>query len=687
MKSDNTIWPFQKKWRIYKDPCYVKENMETSCCHGAPGATIFDQKERLKKEKKNLSLAFALALPVFLLAMSPLEIPFSDEIQFVLTTILFITSGRRFFISALASLKQRRTDMDTLVALGSGAAFLYSMLAVFSSFFFEKNLPVYFDSAAVIIALILFGNFLESKIKTRAASSLAKLLELKPAMARVLRNNKETTLSSDQLKKGDICIVLAGEKIPADGKIIQGESAVDESMMTGEAIPSHKTPGDSVIGATINQEGVLKIEVEKAGEATLFSQMVRLVEKIQSTKAPIQRIADRVAFYFVPAVIGIAALTFLFWWGFDQNAMKGMLSAIAVLLIACPCALGLATPIAVFSASTMAARRGILFKDASVFEKMGALNMLCFDKTGTITEGRPSVLNFFNHSKQSDTELLGKIVSMAKQSTHPLSKAVATWGERNILKIEETSHLKSIPGLGIVGNIGGNIGLKKYFLGNKELMKQTGLEPEIFEKFESQIERGKTVLHAASEKEWLASFVLTDKIREGAMASIDDLKKEKIEPVLLTGDNESSAEAVSSKLKLQKFFGFLKPQEKAQKIETWKAQGKRVGMVGDGINDAPALMASDLGIAMGSGSDIALEAADAVLIHGDITKAAEAIRIGKKTITKIRQNLFLAFVYNALTIPVAAAGLLNPMIAAACMTLSSLSVVINSARLVTQRKN
>lgn len=657
--------------------------METnhSCCHGAPAATIFDQKDHLKKEKKNLSLAFALALPVFLLAMLPLRIPFSHEIQFVLTAILFATSGRRFFISALESLKRRRTDMDTLVALGSGAAFLYSGLAVFGSFFFEKNLPVYFDSAAVIIVLILFGNFLESKIKTKAASSLARLLELKPAMARVLRNNKEITVSFDQLKKGDVCIVLAGEKIPADGRIIQGESTVDESMMTGEAIPSHKTPGDSVIGATINQEGVLKMEVEKAGEATLFSQMVRLVEKIQSTKAPIQRIADRVAFYFVPAVIGISALTFLFWWGFDQNAMKGMLSAIAVLLIACPCALGLATPIAVFAASTMAARRGILFKDASVFEKMGALNMLCFDKTGTITEGRPSVLNFFNHSKQSDAEVLGKIVSMAKQSTHPLSKAVVTWGERNLLKIEETSQLKSIPGFGMVGNIGS----EKYFLGNKELMRQAGLEPEIFEKFESQIEGGKTVLHAAGEKEWIASFILTDKIREGALQSIDELKKEKIEPVLLTGDSESAAEAVSQKLKLEKFFGFLKPQEKAQKIETWKAEGREVGMVGDGINDAPALLTSDLGIAMGSGSDLALEAADAVLIHGDITKAAEAIRIGKYTLKKIRQNLFLAFIYNAAMIPVAAAGLLNPMIAAACMTASSLSVVINSVRLVASK--
>ncbi|MEK7790719.1 MAG: copper-translocating P-type ATPase, partial [Deltaproteobacteria bacterium] len=641
-----------------------------------PSAIILDQKKILKKEKKNVSLAFALALPVFLLAMLPLRIPFSHEIQFVLTAILFATSGRRFFISASKSVKQRRTDMDTLVALGSGAAFLYSTLAVFGSFFFEKNLPVYFDSAAVIIALILFGNFLESKIKTKATSSLAKLLELKPAMARVLRNNKEITVSSDQLQKGDICVILAGEKIPADGKIIQGESAVDESMMTGEAIPSHKTPGDSVIGATINQEGVLKMEVEKAGEATLFYQMVRLVEKIQSTKAPIQRIADRIAFYFVPAVIGISALTFLFWWGFDQNAMKGMLSAISVLLIACPCALGLATPIAVFAASTMAARRGILFKDASVFEKMGALNMLCFDKTGTITEGHPSVLNFFNHSKRSDTEISGKIVSMAKQSTHPLSKAIVTWGERNLLKIEETSQVKSLPGLGIAGNIG----QEKYFLGNKELMRQTGFEPKIFEKFESQIERGKTVLHVATEKEWIASFILTDKIREGALQSIDDLKKEKIEPVLLTGDNESAAEAVSQKLKLKISFGFLKPQEKAQKIERWKAEGKRVGMVGDGINDAPALLASDLGIAMGSGSDLALEAADAVLIHGDITKAHEAIRIGKKTVKKIRQNLFLAFIYNALTIPIAAAGLLNPMIAAACMTLSSLSVVINSTR-------
>lgn len=658
--------------------------METnhSCCHGAPAATIFDQKDRLKKEKKKLSLAFALALPVFLLAMLPLRIPFSHEIQFILTTILFATPGRRFFVSAWTSLKRRRTDMDTLVALGSGAAFLYSGLAVFGSFFFEKNLPVYFDSAAVIIALVLFGNFLESKIKTKATASLAKLLELKPAMARVLRNNKEITVSSDQLQKGDVCIVLAGEKIPADGKIIQGESAVDESMMTGEAIPSHKTPGDSVIGATINQEGVLKMEVEKAGEATLFSQMVRLVEKIQSTKAPIQRIADRVAFYFVPAVIGISALTFLFWWGFDQNAMKGMLSAISVLLIACPCALGLATPIAVFAASTMAARCGILFKDASVFEKMGALNMLCFDKTGTITEGRPSVLHFFNHSKQSDAEVSGKIVSMAKQSTHPLSKAVVTWGERNLLKMEETSQLKSIAGLGMVANIGP----EKYFLGNKELMRQSGLEPEIFEKFESQIERGKTVLHAASEKEWIASFILTDKIREGALQSIDELKKEKIEPVLLTGDNQAAAEVVSRKLKVEKFFGYLKPQEKAQKIETWKAEGRQVGMVGDGINDAPALLTSNLGIAMGSGSDLALEAADAVLIHGDITKAAEAIRIGKCTLKTIRQNLFLAFIYNAAMIPVAAAGLLNPMIAAACMTASSLSVVMNSARLVIKKK-
>lgn len=671
------------------------KNSHCPSCHTVSPLSADEQKVSLKKEKKNLIVAGLLTLPVVFLAMLPTHwIPAfagmtgisemtNAVIQMALTTILITTSGRRFFEGAWRA--GRKANMDTLIALGSGTAFLYSTLAVLASLFYSKNLAVYFESTAVILFLILLGNFIESRIKTKATFSLTKLLELKPALARVLRNGKEFTISVDQLKAEDICVVLAGEKIPADGIVVQGESMVDESMITGEPLPPSKKIGDSVIGATLNQEGVLKIRIKKVGDATLFSQIVRLVEKIQLTKAPIQRLADRIAFYFVPTVIGIALLSLLFWWGFDKNAMKGMLSAISVLLIACPCALGLATPIAVFASSITAARHGILFKDAAVFEKMGKLGMLCFDKTGTLTEGRPTVLNFIATDKgilsEAQNDIFGKIVSLAKQSTHPLSKAVVEWGAKRILKMEETSGVKSMAGLGLVGKIAG----EEFFIGNKDLMKQAGISPLPLEKLEAETAASKTVLHVARRTEngsgeWLASFILSDVLRKGAKQAIEELKKEQIEPVLLTGDHIRSAEAISKELQIEKSFGFLKPHEKAKMIQQWKERGTKVGMVGDGINDAPALLASDLGIAMGEGSDIALEAADAVLIHGDIMKAVTAIRIGKKGLQKIRQNLFLAFIYNAAMIPVAAAGLLNPMIAAACMALSSLSVVFNSGR-------
>lgn len=664
---------------------------KTHCpsCHDVSALSLHEQKASLKKERKNLIVAGVLMLPVVLLAMLPAQwVPAfagmtSAVIQMVLTAVLITTSGRRFFEGAWRA--GRKANMDTLIALGSGTAFLYSTLAVLAFLFYSKNLAVYFESTAVILFLILLGNFIESRIKTKATFSLTKLLELKPALARVLRNGKEFTISVDQLKAEDICVVLAGEKIPADGIVVQGESMVDESMITGEPLPPSKKIGDSVIGATLNQEGVLKIRIKKVGDATLFSQIVRLVEKIQLTKAPIQRLADRIAFYFVPTVIGISLFSFLFWWGFDRNAIKGMLSAISVLLIACPCALGLATPIAVFASSITAARHGILFKDAAVFEKMGKLGMLCFDKTGTLTEGRPTVLNFIATDKgilsEAQNDIFGKIVSLAKQSTHPLSKAVVEWGAKRILKMEETSGVKSMAGLGLVGKIAG----EEFFIGNKDLMKQAGISPLPLEKLEAETAASKTVLHVARRTEngsgeWLASFILSDVLRKGAKQAIEELKKERIEPVLLTGDHVRSTEVISKELQIEKSFGFLKPHEKAKMIQQWKERGTKVGMVGDGINDAPALLASDLGIAMGEGSDIALEAADAVLIHGDIMKAVTAIRIGKKGLQKIRQNLFLAFIYNAAMIPVAAAGLLNPMIAAACMALSSLSVVFNSGR-------
>ncbi len=645
-----------------------------SCCQLESPENI------LRGEKNRLWIATLLTSPIFFLGMIapmiPLEIPFSPWIQFVLTTVLISYCGQHFFISAWAALKIKKTNMDTLITLGVSASFLYSL----ASLLFNRK-DFYFDSAAMIITLILIGNFLESLSKRKASSAIQKLLELKPITAHVIRNGTEYDLAAQNLQKGDICVVLAGEKIPADGKIMEGKSLVDESMITGESIPRVIKPGDYVIGATINGEGVIRILIEKSGEDTLFSGILKTVEIIKNSKMPIQRVADHIAGYFVPVVVVISLLTLSLWW-VAGDPLKGFLSAISVLIIACPCALGLATPIALRVSSQMAARSGILFKEAAALETIGKVKQVVFDKTGTLTEGKLSVTRFTNVSSIPDPILLGKIASLQKKSTHPIAKALFEFAKKKPLLIEEPKDIKTYPGLGICGVLDE----KKILIGNGEFLKENRIS------IDTPIGRwvtSETTVYVSYDEKLAAHFQLSDTLKEKSKSAISFLKSQGIKPILLTGDTSLPSKKIAEDLDIKDVFWSQTPQDKTQKIKEFKNKFPQqpIAMVGDGINDAPALMASDIGIAMGGGTDIAIESAKVVLIHGDILKVTHAIYLGKKTLKIIKENFFLAFIYNSLAIPLAAMGILNPMIGAACMSLSSLSVITNSLRLRNMKFN
>lgn len=630
-----------------------------------------------KEDRRRLIVAAVLTLPVFYLGMiAPgldIYILGSEWIQFILTTIILAYAGRQFFISAWFSAKRMSADMDTLIALGSGAAYVYSFSALIQGIFSSDLLPFYFDSAAMIITLILFGNYLESRSKSETNTAVQKILELKPITARVIRNDKEVTLSIDELKTGDICVVLSGEKIPSDGVIIEGQSSVDESMITGESLPVSKQAGDTVVGVTLNGEGVLKIKIEKIGNDTVFSQIVQLVEKIQMTRAPIQRLADRVASYFVPAVLGIATLTVILWGLLAGQFTAGLFAAITVLVIACPCALGLATPTAIVVGSGKAAREGILFKEAAVLETLGKIDTIVFDKTGTLTSGNLTITQFKNLSVLSDTEVLEWVASIESKSNHPIAKAIVKYAQNSSIPIAPTIDVKTHPGLGLSATLAG----RSFLIGNATFMKEHDID---LSKFGALLPEEKTMAFVAADGALMATFSLSDIIRDKAKEAIDYLKKNNIEPILMTGDTLGATKTLVESLDISTFYAQLTPAEKVEKIKELQ-QSHHVAMVGDGINDAPALQAADLGIAIGTGTDIAIESAKIILVHGDIHKVAEAIHIGKATLTTIRQNLFFAFIYNATMIPVAALGLLNPMIAAACMSASSISVVLNALRL------
>jgi Cu+-exporting ATPase len=609
---------------------------------------------------------------------------------FALTLPVMVYTGAPFFIHGFKALRNRTANMDVLVSLGTGVAFLYSVLVLLGVF----SGHVYFETAAIILALISVGKYLEARAKGRTSEAIKRLINLAPKTARVVRDGKEIELPVEQINIGDVIIAKPGERIATDGVVIEGRSAVDESMITGESLPRDKKPGDPVIGATVNQEGLLRYEATKVGKDTALAQIIRLVGQAQGSKAPIQALADRVSAVFVPAVLVIALLTFVGWLVIGRVSFEqAMINAVAVLVIACPCALGLATPTAIMVGMGKGAENGILFKNSAALEKAAELNMVVLDKTGTITQGKPVVTNVFaaqtdDGSAATDDILLQLVASAEKGSEHPLAQAIVQAAEAEGLTPLPVQKFLAVPGKGITAYVDGH----QLSVGNTALMQLHGvsLNGDVQSRIVEWQSQGKTAMFAARDNQLIGAIALSDTLKEGATDAVQSLHQAGVRAVMLTGDNVRSAQTIAEQAKVDEVIAEVLPDQKAAKVKELQAavdgNGRQsvVGMVGDGINDAPALAQADVGMAIGTGTDVAIEAADVTLISGDVRKVPQAIKLSKLTVNGIRQNLFWAFFYNVILIPVAALGIFNqygPILAAGAMAFSSLFVVSNSLRL------
>ncbi len=599
---------------------------------------------------------------------------------FIITTPIMIFGGKGFFMGAWHAIKERVANMDLLIALGTSTAYIYSAFVVF----FPGVLPVeeknvYFEVSAIIIAFVLLGKYMEEIIKKRSSAAIRKLLDLKPQQARVIQDGKEIEVPAESLMVDDIIIVRPGEKIPTDGRVVEGHSSVDEKMLTGESVPVEKQSGDYVIGGTINGLGSFKFKAERVGADTTLSQIITMVEEAQTSTAQIQRYADKIAAYFVPAVVTTAFLSALLWLFFGSTT-TALLSFVAVLIIACPCALGIATPAALMVGVGKGAEMGILIRGAEYLEKAEKLNTVVFDKTGTLTKGDPEVTSIIidEDTGYNNTDILKLAAAAEKGSEHPLAAAIFKEAEVLKINIPDTETFEAIPGHGVKGSFNG----KEIFVGNRKLMQENNIPIEKWEQTISSLEeKGNTVMLAAEDKMFVGLIAVADTLKTNAVHVVDGLKKEGVEVIMLTGDNERTAQAIGKSLGISRIIANVLPADKAAVIKDLQSEGKVVAMVGDGINDSPALAQSDIGIAIGSGSDIAKETGGIILVKDDIRDVIRAIKLSKATMRKIKQNLFWAFIYNTVGVPVAAFGLLNPIIAAAAMALSSLSVVTNSALL------
>jgi len=611
-------------------------------------------------------------------------------VLFVLTAPVVFWVGSRFFIGALKAARQKTSDMNTLVAMGAFSAYFYSALATFFPRFFTSAgiLPhVYYDGAAMIVTLILLGRLLEAGARGRTSQAIQRLMGLKPKTARIVRNGQEQDVPVDELLKGDIVVVRPGEKIPTDGVVRSGSSAVDESMLTGESVPVNKEPGDEVFGATLNRSGSFTFEATKIGAETALAQIIRLVEEAQGSKAPIQRLADQVAAVFVPVVMVIATLTFVVWYFFVSEPIlsRALLNFVSVLVIACPCALGLATPTAVMVGTGLGAEHGILIKGGESLEKAYRLTTVVFDKTGTLTRGEPEVTDIVPAAGISTQKVLQTALSIEALSEHPLAQAIVNRGKAEGLSPLSVENFEALSGQGTRAKIEG----KSCLLGNQRLMAQEGMAMQGLDQQVSDLAgQGKTCVLIAEEEQVLGLIALSDVPRESARAAIADLKAAGLRVAMITGDNVSTGQAIGRQLGIDQVLAEVLPGDKAKEIRRLQQEGQIVAMVGDGINDAPALTAADIGIAIGAGTDVAIEASDITLMTGDLQAVPRAIQLSFETMKVIRQNLFWAFIYNIIGIPIAAGALypffgilLNPEFAAAAMALSSVSVVSNSLRL------
>jgi Cu+-exporting ATPase len=639
--------------------------------------------------KKDFFIALIFSIPIFILNMGVMwdnfflnNIFISDQINkilLILTTPLIFISGKRFFKIFWNNLKHFTADMNSLVAIGTGSAYLYSLVVtLFPEWFDHNQHHVYYDTTAVIIALILLGRWLESRAKAKTGSAIKKLIELKPKTAIVKENGKEIEKNVDDLKAGDIVVVKPGNKIPADGILLTGSSTVNEAMITGESLPVEKVVGSKVIGGTININGYFEFQIKTIGENSVLGQIIKLVEEAQSSKAPIQNLADQIASVFVPIVVVIAILTFAIWLIIEPNNFnQALINFIAVLIIACPCALGLATPTALIVGMGKGAQKGVLFKNGEGLEELHKSDTIIFDKTGTITKGSLSVSKLF-WENVSEKEFISWIASLEIKSEHPIAKAIMDFANETELELKPLKNFEAVPGKGIVAFNNSD----KIIAGNELFLIEHGVDINNFKiNLNSTFEDNLSLIYLAINNKVIGCVYITDEIKENAAQVISEIKKLNILPVLLSGDNISATKSVSDKVGIEIFEAEVLPQNKSEVVSKYQRSGKRVIMVGDGINDAPALAKSDVGIAIGTGTDVAIESADVVLMNGDLDGVVKSIKLSKQTIKTIKQNLFWAFFYNVIGIPLAAIGMLNPIFAALAMSFSSVSVVSNSLRL------
>lgn len=634
--------------------------------HSAHAAVESDKaiRQRLQKVITAGILTIIILLLSFVFQIS------NGHFVMMLLSVGIIYAGREFFKVGVPSLSKLRPDMDSLVALGVSAAWLYSTYSVL----FGHALEYYMD-VGLITTFILFGRYLEARAKGKASEAIKKLLQLSPKIAhKVVGDNQTEDIDLEQVQIGDKLLVKPGEKIPVDGLVIDGQSAIDESMITGESIPVDKQVNDKVIGATINSNKSFTMVADKVGQDTTLAHIVKMVQEAQMSKAPIQKMVDKVSSYFVWVVIAIAALTLIGWLSISGDIGRSLIYMVTVLIIACPCALGLATPISIVVGTGRGASSGILIKKSESLEKAHKISTIVFDKTGTLTKGQPEVIDVVGSDK-----ILNIAYSLELNSEHPLAKAVATRAKDLNIKPQKISNFESITGRGIKAKINNQI----YLLCNYALLKDNGvlLSQEQKKDIKSAESKGQTVLMLADNKNYLGFIAVADKLKNSSKQAVSLLKKIGLKTIMLTGDNSLTAQAIAKQVGVDEVYARLMPEEKVDKIKELQQKGEFVAMVGDGINDAPALAQADVGIAMGTGTDVAVETGDIVLVQGDLMKAAQAIKLSELTLKNIKQNLFWAFIYNSVGIPIAALGLLNPAISAAAMALSSISVVINALRL------